>query len=309
MTTRRAGRGLWLLAVFVLIAAVSALTRSSAARGRTKPAPSRHVSITQGLDCSNCHDQSSWKMAGSGPSARGGFDHSRTGFPLNGRHAAAGCVDCHNSNRPASRDCVTCHADAHQRQLGQACDRCHGANGWSEVSGIRLHRTTRLPLTGMHVLAACSECHVRASENTWRGVPADCYACHAGDYARTDIHPLHRGVPGDPTKPALPKNCGGCHRTTGWAPAFTPASFRFREGVAAQAAGLTRIGHDARFPISFGKHRGLPCVDCHTSERAPSLVQCTGCHAHDVEHLAAQHRSMGLVTTGCLLCHPGGARR
>lgn len=309
--TRRAPGLAWLLACAVLVAAVTAFAGPLTEEAGKKGASPHRASITQNLDCSNCHSQTSWKMTSGQAAGQSGFDHSRTGFPLTGRHRASGCVDCHKSERPASRECVSCHADAHQRQLGQACDRCHTASSWSDVSGIRLHRTTRLPLTGMHVLAACSECHVRASENTWRGVPADCYACHAGDYERGDIHPLHRGVPGDATKPALPKNCAGCHRTTSWSPAFAPRSFRFREGptTASQAQPLTRFQHDARFPLSFGKHRGVLCADCHLSEQTPRLVQCTGCHAHDAARLAGQHRGLGAVGSACLLCHPGGARR
>jgi hypothetical protein len=298
----------WAALLAVVLAAVTALAGPNDA-SRKAPSPHR-ASITQNLDCSSCHSQTSWKMEASVSTGQIGFDHARTGFPLTGRHRATGCVDCHHSERPASRQCVSCHEDAHQRQLGQACDHCHGANAWADVSGIKMHRNTRLPLTGMHVLAACSECHVRASENTWRGVPADCYACHAGDYQRTDIHPLHRGVPGDATKPALPKNCAGCHRTTAWSPAFAPILFRFREGApGAQSQPLTPPRHDAVFPISFGKHRRIRCADCHLSEDAPRLVQCTGCHAHDTARLTREHQRVGVVTGGCLLCHPGGARR
>jgi len=304
----RPSRLAWLLVLAVALAAMTALARTD---NSTTPSASPHrASITENLDCSDCHTQTSWKMEGNAASGTTGFDHTRTGFPLTGRHRAAGCVDCHHSGRPASRQCVTCHDDAHQRQLGQACDQCHSARSWLDVSGIKLHRSTRLPLTGMHALAACSECHVRASENSWRGVPADCYACHAGDYQRPDIHPLHRGVPGDASKPALPKNCAGCHRTSGWSPAFAPAAFRFREAASGlQTQPLLSFRHDAVFPLSFGKHRRARCPDCHVSEQAPRLVQCTGCHAHDTPRLATQHRNAGVVTGACVLCHPGGARR
>ncbi len=309
MTARVGGRAP-LLASAALVAAVSALVGSSPpAQGQLRASPHR-ASVTESLDCSGCHDEGSWKMSASSATT-GGFDHSSTGFPLRGRHRAAACADCHGSARPASRECVTCHDDSHERRLGQACDRCHSAVSWTDVSGIRLHRTTRLPLTGMHVLAACSECHVRSGGDEWRGVPSDCYACHAGDYERADIHPLHRGVPGDASKPALPKNCGGCHRATSWSPAFAPASFRFREpaGLASRGQGLSRARHDALFPLSYGKHRHARCADCHLNEEAPALVQCTGCHAHDAARVATQHRRLGPVGSACTLCHPGGARR
>jgi len=306
--TGRAPRVTVLLVCALLVAAVSAVAGPKPAPSASARSPHRPA-VTENLDCSSCHSQSSWKMSDSVAPGQGGFDHSRTGFPLTGRHAAAGCVDCHRADRPITRECVGCHADAHQRQLGQACDRCHSASSWSSVSGIRLHRSTRLPLSGMHVLAACSECHVRTSENTWRGVPSDCYACHAGDYNRDDIHPLHRGVPGDASKLALPKNCAGCHRTTSWRPAFAPANFQFRSTAQSLTQGLGRFEHDPIFPLSFGKHRHVPCADCHLSEESRRLVLCTGCHAHDAARIAVQHRGLGPVGTGCLQCHPGGARR
>ena len=283
------------------VAALSAL-----AEPRSLPAPAlrHHASITAQMECSSCHSQDSWDVHDE-KAGKSSFDHARTGFPLSGGHRAAVCADCHRADRVLTRECVGCHDDAHQRQLGQACDTCHSAASWASVSGIRVHRVTRLPLSGMHVLAACSECHVRASENQWRGVPADCYACHSGDYQRGDLHPLHRGVPGDPTKPALPKNCAGCHRTTAWSPAFAPALFRFR----AFTQPLAALQHDAVFPISSGKHRRIACPDCHVDERVPRLVACTGCHAHDAARLSTQHRTVGPVVSACLSCHPGGAKR
>ena len=297
------------IALVVLLAGVTALAEPSGKAARKDGSPHR-ASITENLECSNCHTQDSWAMTTGDSAGKGGFDHGKTGFPLSGQHRAAACVDCHRSDRPITRECVGCHEDAHQRLLGQTCDRCHSASSWQAVSGIALHRSTRLPLSGMHVLAACSECHVRTTENTWRGVPADCYACHAGDYNRPDIHPLHRGVPGDVSKPALPKNCAGCHRTTGWSPAFAPQQFLFRGAPQALGAPLqSSFQHDSVFPLSFGKHRRIPCADCHINEASPRLVLCTGCHAHDAARLASQHRAVGSVRAGCLHCHVGGARR
>jgi hypothetical protein len=303
--TRSVPKSTWLLVLFV---ATSALTALAGPKPRTRgsaAAISPHgASVTDALECSACHSQASWDVS-SGAAARSDFDHATTGFPLTGRHRVADCGDCHRSDRAIARQCVGCHEDAHQRTLGQACDQCHSAVSWSSVSGIALHRSTRLPLNGMHALAACSECHVRASDNVWRGVPTDCFACHAGDYNRQDIHPLHRGIPGDPTKPALPKNCAGCHRTTSFSPAFGPQPFRFRSSTEA----LRTTSHDRVFPLSFGKHRRAACADCHVSETAPRVVVCTGCHAHERSRLATQHRHVGQVGAGCLHCHPGGSRR
>lgn len=299
----------------LLLAAASALSVLTAfaapvgsRAGATGQAPAHRRSVTETMECSACHSQASWTVT-SAKAGQSDFDHATTGFPLTGRHRGADCGDCHRAERAITRQCAGCHEDAHRPTLGQACDRCHSSVAWANVSGIALHRSTRLPLDGMHALAACSECHVRASDNQWRGVPADCYGCHAGDYNRSDIHPLHRGVPGDPTKPALPKNCAGCHRTTSFAPASAPQEFRFREALGSTASALRGRSHDAVFPLSFGKHRLAQCADCHVSQAVPRAVSCSGCHAHDAARLAQQHRKVGRVLAGCLHCHPGGARR
>src|SRR3990172_3508458 len=44
--------------------------------------------------CETCHSTSGWK----GVRISGSFDHSKTDFPLVGKHAAVGCVDCHDGS-------------------------------------------------------------------------------------------------------------------------------------------------------------------------------------------------------------------
>ncbi len=280
---------------------------SAAKPARKKPQPTtkqkspHRASITKGLDCSTCHTPSSWRLMPGGSSG-GGFDHAVTGFPLSGRHQQTACTACHTGERKITRQCVGCHEDSHRRRLGQNCDRCHSARSFRDVRAIEQHRRTRLPLTGMHALADCSECHQRSSQGQFSGAPADCYACHVSDYRRTDIHPLHVGAAG---QPAFPKECAQCHRATSWAPAFVPASFQFR---LTQSPLATR-SHDLSFPISVGKHRGLECGDCHVALEAPRLVRCTGCHSHNPVRVAQQHRRMGPVRERCVHCHRGGRAR
>ncbi len=271
----------------------------TAKAGKKAKSPHR-ASITKGLDCSTCHTPSSWRLMPGG--SGGGFDHSVTGFPLTGRHRQTACTACHTGNRKMSRQCISCHEDGHRRRLGQNCDRCHSARSFRDVRAIEKHRGTRLPLTGMHALADCSECHQRSSQGQWSGVPADCYACHVKDYRRTDIHPLHVGAAG---QPAFSKECTQCHRPTSWTPAFVPASFRFR----LSQSPLAPRSHELSFPIRVGKHRGLECSDCHVALRSPRLVRCTGCHAHNAARVSRQHRRVGPVRERCVHCHRGGRAR
>jgi hypothetical protein len=232
------------------------------------------------------------------------FDHATTGFPLTGQHSRATCVACHNATRTTKRTCVSCHEDFHRGRLSQTCDSCHSPMGWTATRPLQIHRMTRFPLTGMHVLADCSECHRRASEHRWTGAPIDCFACHEKEYRRPDLRPIHVGTA---TTAPFPRDCSQCHRALAWAPATFAVPVT---GVTASPLRVAPPGHDLRFPISFGLHRTATCDDCHTSLAAPRAVRCVGCHTHDPVRLLQQHRQpMAMDGASCLSCHPGGARR
>ncbi|MEZ4253217.1 MAG: hypothetical protein R3B99_33835 [Polyangiales bacterium] len=268
-------------------------------------------SIAEGVDCANCHTPDGWRIGGSGArAAGGGFDHDTTGFPLTGRHVAVGCVDCHRPGEPVRRACVSCHADPHEARLGTRCDECHSSRDFHLTDAMELHRRTQLPLTGMHALADCTECHQRQGDAFVRNAPSDCYGCHAADYARPDIHPSHLG---DATTPPFPRDCEQCHRPLGWVPALVPID-TLGSIAGGLTSGTTRFdadAHDLAFPIRFGPHRGAECESCHRVPAMPRVVSCTGCHEHGPLALAQQHPGLAVGTEGpgCLACHPGGATR
>jgi hypothetical protein len=260
------------------------------------------ASITSGVECNACHTPEGWDVMGS---VRGGsgFDHARTGFPLTGQHDGIPCTECHVGQRQTRRDCNSCHADPHQRRLGQSCTRCHSAQSWTATQAIELHRLTRLPLTGMHAIAACTDCHRRPQERSYSATPAECYACHENDYRNPAVHPNHDGSAGGTP---LPRDCAACHRANSWTPAFVDPTVL--PGASPLTAPRT---HDIRFAISFGPHRDAPCNSCHLSLAAPAAVGCTGCHAHSTVRLRQQHPRNPAAATGagCLSCHPGGRAR
>jgi hypothetical protein len=261
-------------------------------------------SFTDAIPCSACHTTAGWKSRDGAGGNDSGFDHSTTGFPLSGQHIRASCVTCHNASKPIKRDCVSCHDDFHRGRLSRTCDTCHSPMGWKATRPLEIHRMTRFPLTGMHVLADCSECHRRASEHRWTGAPIDCFACHEKDFRRPDIRPVHTGTA---TTAPFPRDCSQCHRALAWVPAILSGPLA---GVTAAPLRAAPAGHDLRFPISFGLHRTASCDDCHTSPVASRAVRCIGCHAHDPVRLMQQHRQpVGMDGASCLSCHPGGARR
>jgi hypothetical protein len=265
---------------------------------------SHRRSVTAGLDCGACHTTASWKSVAVA-SGKTGFDHSRTGFPLTQRHVNAPCAACHDGKRQITRQCTGCHVDAHAGQLGSACDGCHSAGGWYQTEAFARHRQTRLPLTGMHALVECRDCHERTGERQWTSVAADCFACHEADYRRPDIHPLHVGVPGDPAQPPFPRDCAQCHRATGWLPVFVDTTAL----AGASLALASGRAHDRLFPLSHGPHRGADCQSCHVSPSAPQQVRCSGCHAHSEKKLLEQHRGVVAFGGACTSCHPGGSVR
>lgn len=282
---------------------VAAFAPLALAEPATKPAqPEAKRSFTDAMPCSACHTTTAWRAKGGfGEEAK--FDHTTTGFPLTGQHQHASCVSCHNATRTIKRACVSCHDDFHRGRLSRSCDTCHSPAGWKVTRPLEIHRMTRFPLTGMHVLADCSECHQRASEHRWTGAPIDCYACHQKDYARPNMRPAHVGTS---TSPPFSRDCSQCHRAIAWVPATLAAPV----GGASSPLRTAPPGHDLRFPISFGVHRTATCDDCHAAGAASRAVRCIGCHAHDPGRLMQQHRQ-AIATDGasCMSCHPGGARR
>lgn len=212
-------------------------------------------------DCAKCHNESSW----TGGAIK--FDHSKTRFPLTGRHGALACGQCHEGGKfkvePLA--CATCHKDPHQGQFRgqfrQACDRCHSTDGWTGRGLIFDHQKTRFPLRDKHATLACATCH---QAGQYRGRSASCSACH---------HDPHRGQ----FKEQFKEGCAKCHTSRGWG---------VRE---------LHFDHQATgFPLT-GAHRGVACGQCHTEGRyheAPA--QCGACHIDPHE---------GRTGSQCHRCH------
>lgn len=241
-------------------------------------------------ECSSCHTVDSWHQVKGGT-----FDHSKTQFPLKGKHAALKCEKCHAKNsewKNASgergfhitrfRRCGDCHEDAHARQFRQrkdrgACESCHHEDGFIPADyTIRQHAQTRFVLTGGHIATPCEKCHqsgkVKAKSSRlfhWAQAPT-CITCHK------DIHN------GQFAK-KMTNGCETCHTTDAW--------------------NQLRFSHDkTKFPLR-GKHALIECSQCHKSEnnivRYVGITrQCAACH--EDQH-AGQFMAGG--KTECEKCH------
>jgi len=223
-------------------------------------------------DCGICHASEDWKVLREDFS----FDHEKeTGYRLEGAHAGAACLRCHNDRGPihvyVSRGCGGCHVDPHRSSLGAECTRCHGQTVWTPIGLIEDHARTRMPLVGVHAITPCETCHDRATVGEFRNTPVECHLCHRRDAVRAFPNHVING---------WNRDCERCHTPAAWT-----------------ADGFIHAG----FPLEGG-HAGVPCLSCHAGGRfAGTPNDCFSCHRND--YLAAPNHVAGGFSTNCTDCH------
>lgn len=245
-------------------------------------------------DCRSCHTTTSWKDV---PLLDKHFDHSKTKYPLLGKHATVECAKCHAGGdfkkKLAFQKCMDCHADFHRGQFVKrsagACEGCHTVNTFRPSTfGLKEHAsTTQYPLTGGHARLKCVQCHVPKGGDTIFKMPfqhcTDCHADkHVGQFAR------------DPYR----NDCERCHTVK----AYIPCTF-------------TRARHEkTRFPIT-GAHVAVPCTDCHrlaqfkgtkSAQYHWTSIECVTCHADPHRgqfDIRMQKAVAGGKPGGCAICH------
>jgi hypothetical protein len=245
-------------------------------RSRIESGKGSHARLG-GKACVECHKEHHGRRFSIVHFDPGSFDHAaRTGFSLQGKHAALECRQCH---KPANiRDasvlkrgeraaattyeglatvCSSCHTDIHRGQFSAECSSCHTAERWKPAQRFD-HSKTRFTLTAGHANVLCAKCHAATPEQPtavrYRNTPfGSCADCHR-----------------DPHAGRFKQPCAGCHTTRGWN--LAGASFNHAE---------------TRFPLR-GKHALLKCQQCHggTSEREAGkgfrltkFQRCSDCHA------------------------------
>ncbi|MEE2787377.1 MAG: hypothetical protein VX589_08565 [Myxococcota bacterium] len=187
--------------------------------------------------CSNCHSPVDWKKTR--------FDHSVTGFELEGRHTDQPCYRCHPNGTELQDDtqpnCSYCHLDVHSQQFSdRECSECHtGAQAW--LIPFFDHSLSRFKLEGRHLDVSCSGCH---KDGHYRPIEATCENCHANFHA-----------------PQFEKACQECHTAAGWSPVLDFDHNR-----------------QTQYPL-LGAHERLACSDCHVNNQYVGLpMTCDGCH-------------------------------
>lgn len=120
--------------------------------------------------CETCHNTSKWTQVS--------FDHSKTGFDLQGVHKQQSCKDCHYKKTKGiavqrfstlGKNCVSCHEDIHYKQFDQNgvtnCVKCHGYTNW-KANNFN-HNNTNFKLDGKHSNLACNKCHFIEKKNNY----------------------------------------------------------------------------------------------------------------------------------------------
>jgi hypothetical protein len=238
-----------------------------------------------GSNCSSCHNTGGWRGA-----LRAGFDHSRTGYPLTGRHANVACDRCHVPGQPmhAKHDrCTDCHRDPHPGPPARTaesgrCERCHDVNGFRPARfGLEDHAKTGYPLAGAHLAIACDACHRPLAAAR----PAAAPALHFSSTRCADCHrDPHRG---EAARLVAKSGCEACHRVDAW----RSVSFDHAQ---------------TRYPLA-GSHERVACVACHRRKEPTGTAElrfaglatsCGTCHNDP-------HRGQFARTgqTACERCH------
>jgi predicted CXXCH cytochrome family protein len=245
-----------------------------------------------GANCSGCHDGADQMVK---------FDHSKTAFPLDGRHAGLRCADCHGLNALAitgvvpleaqsfktlPSDCVACHAEpqAHQGMFSTDCVACHSTSAWSPAKwdGKPFQHTSTTGFSlALHASnydgspMTCKDCHkVNGGQLMQAGLQFDqqiCTDCHAKDPQKPEFISQHQDRFGS--------NCLDCH-----------------DGVDR----MSNFDHAQFFPLD-GVHGKIACESCHENKVFKGTpTECVKCHAEPAIHA-------GFFGLACQDCHSADA--
>jgi hypothetical protein len=214
--------------------------------------------------CESCHNTGNWKEV----HVSNSFDHSKTKFPLAGKHAGLACQKCHkdaNFKDPVAHDkCMDCHKDQHKGQFASRadhgeCGACHKVEGFKPSTFTDAnHDGTAFPIRGKHVGVPCAKCHTPAGLDTnYHPASKACLDCHRDPHGAQFAGPPHAN------------RCEDCHVVDG----FEPSTFT-----------LTR--HQTTTFALNGAHAATACHDCH-KKGGPNLADrqyhfarhdCKTCH-------------------------------
>ena len=257
-----------------------------------------HKGSFAGKTCQSCHNTSGWKKV-SNTGLSNNFDHSKTKYPLLGKHATVECVACHvkgdfKKELPFAK-CIDCHKDDHNGQFakrpeGIECSTCHNVQGWKpSLFDVKTHAKTDYPLIDGHAKVQCGGCHIPKGKATIFKIVKfkSCTDCHKDEH--------NNQFAGQPYE----NRCDQCHNLKGYRPStFTLA-----------------LHKKTKFELTGG-HIATPCGECHKladKDQPKSQIpyhfkdlSCTACH-QDPHKGQFQERQVKVGANGkpagCEACH------
>lgn len=236
----------------------------------------KHIS-DYGTNCLACHD---------GKDSLANFEHTQTGFPLEGTHTELRCNECHTAMtsqgsegklefQGLASDCASCHSEpqSHIGLFGLSCQDCHTSQSWSPArwkgapfehftsTGFSLARHA-LDYSGLPI--QCKDCHTKDLD---QNVVQACVNCHGSGGFRTEFILEHQRQFG--------AACLDCH-----------------DGVDR----FSNFNHALYFPLD-GAHLELSCDGCHANQVFSGTPNtCVACHAEPEIHA-------GFFGLECQSCH------
>ena len=234
-----------------------------------------------GQNCTQCHSEASFHQV----KAMKSFNHSKTDYPLEGKHQHVACASCHKSGFSKSikhNFCSDCHKDYHNNDFalqGRSpdCSDCHSTQGFEQSSfTIDRHNNSPFQLTGAHLATPCFSCHKKSDKWSFREIGIKCDDCHKNNHESS----LDKKYDPEP-------RCVNCHDSKRWSQI---------------AFDHSKTGYKLE-----GSHLRQSCRSCHfkPGEQGKVVQQfsrlstsCTECHKD--AHQKQFEESSG---TGCLKCH------
>jgi hypothetical protein len=227
-----------------------------------------------GEDCLSCHD-------GSGQMTN--FDHAKTKFPLEGRHASASCGSCHIDGQfeNISLQCAACHLEPpiHTGLFSNDCAACHTADNWSVMASMDGVIFDHFKQFGFSLVR---------HQTDFTGSLLKCAACHTSEDGLTAAFKM--------------EYCTNCH--TSKDPEFMAEhDIQFGTECLSCHDGIDRMAqfdHNRIF-ILDGKHAEISCESCHFDKvfsGTPTL--CVECHVEPEIHV-------GYFGVQCENCHTAEA--
>ena len=245
-----------------------------------------------GQNCTKCHNTTGW--ANYNPNQ---FDHTRTKFPLKGRHQRVACEKCHTPGQPLTglkfSRCKDCHQDFHRGQFTNriqkgACEECHNVDGFTPSTFNTVsHNKTEFSLQGAHLAIPCIACHKKTVNGSvvatiqFTFTSFTCTTCHKNPHAKSVEKFLQIN------------GCESCHIMDSW------RTIQFDH-------------NQTKFSLEF-KHNQIPCKNCHfpkqeninhkNYEFVKLIGDCQNCHKDPHYGQFVEVNSSGQKKVGCEKCH------